>query len=140
MAMKDFKYYSDNPVKFPSKENYQVVYVYDAGACIFAGSMAEYKTSYHGSESQNAVEQIVIDQYAYDKAKAAYNAAYNSAIIRLAEEFKHDLFQEFGDGFDKPTLNSMFNYAQDRGRSEGHKAVYDCFSDLVDVFTGRYGL
>ena len=94
--MKPFDYYSKQQTLYPHKKDYTTFYVYDKGACIAeekSGLVTSSTTKSHLSQKYpNAVIQEVLDKEAYE----AHNKEYCDERAKLHQEFKNDLFEEFG--------------------------------------------
>jgi hypothetical protein len=57
---------------------------------------------------------------------------YNTEENLLHQEFKNDLFEEFGVT-DNPKKELLFDKAWDDGHYAGYSEVYNCFEGLVDL-------
>lgn len=124
--MKPFNYYSTNTISYPNKKDYITIFVYDKGKCLYEGNdksktklMAEYP---------GAVIQEVLDEVTYKEHRKLYDAEAG----RLHQEFKEDLFKEFGMS-DHPKREKIFSYAWEEGHSCGLEDVYNVFADIVEL-------
>jgi hypothetical protein len=124
--MKPFNYYSKSEVLYPSKTYYVTLYAYDKGAVVWSGAYREKSKCDLKKEYPNAVIQEVLDEYAYQD----HLRRYHEESRRLHEEFKSDLYAEFGVS-DHPKRDKVFNLAREYGRESGHENVYNYFADLV---------
>lgn len=127
--MKPFEYYSNVSIKYESSKKYITYYVYHKGDCIFQGSVEEYNKAMD-SFPKNAIIQKVYDRVNHRNSLSEYN----KKLSMLKEEFKADLFKEFGVS-NNPKRDLCFERAYDIGHSFGYSEVYNVFSDLVDLIT-----
>jgi hypothetical protein len=126
--MKDFSYYSNrDPV--PSKTNFTTYHVYNNGEVIFSGTKAEYDEFNKNSITYSkALVEKVVDEEKYKEARLLYNRA----SADRSEEFKNDLFVEFGVE-DNPKREQCYGIAYDMGHSNGFSEVYNYFDQLVEL-------
>ena len=130
--MKPFDYYSKPQTLYPHKQDYITYYVYDKGACILeekSGPVTGSITKSHLNQKYpNAVIQEVFDEVAYK----AHQKQYAEETHKLEEEFKNDLFGEYGVR-DNPKRFKCFELAWEHGHSSGHSEVYNYFGDFVEL-------
>jgi hypothetical protein len=126
--MKDFSHYTTrDPV--PSKTNFTTYYVYNSGEVIFSGTKPEYDEFNKNSITYSrALVEKVVDEEKYKEARLLYNRAE----AYLAEEFKNDLFVEFGVE-NNPKREQCYGIAYDIGHSGGFSEVYTYFDQLVGL-------
>lgn len=122
--MKDFEYYSTNPIKYPNKIDYTKTYIYNEGK-VLDKIWGEVDLTEYPKES---VVQRILDTKAYYKEVDEYNKEKK----RLYNEFKKDLFEEFGVE-DNPKKNRAFEIAWDRGNTEGFYSVYNHFVEIIEL-------
>jgi hypothetical protein len=126
--MKPFDYYSKPQTLYPNKKDYITFYAYDKGECL------DIRPNFYTSKKQvegdypNAVIQEVLDKEAYE----AHRKEYNDESAKLHQEFKNDLFEEFGVS-DNPKRNKCFDLAWEHGHPSGYEEVYNYFGDFVDL-------
>lgn len=128
--MKPFEYYSDNTEVYPDRREYTGVFVYDKGSLVWSGSLKEYGITL-GSLKQkypNYVIQKILNEEAYKEQRTKWNVEN----ARLHNEFKEDIFEEFGFQ-DHPKRERVFELAWDRGHSSGFSEVYLVFEELVEL-------
>lgn len=124
--MKSFEYYSQNTkTNYPNKSDYIIVYVYNKGRLIWEGSPESFEKKIF---DKDVVTQRVVDILPYKK----HLQEYNKEQSELHEEFKRDLFEEFGVT-NHPKVHKMFNYAWEQGHAYGFSDVHSCFSDIVEL-------
>ena len=124
--MKPFDYYSVRNVLWPNKRDYITLHVYDKGICLYQGrdkTKSELKTQY-----PDAVIQEVFDEESYKE----HRKLFDDESGRLHQEFKEDLFTEFGMS-KHPKREKIFNYAWEEGHACGLEDVYGVFSDIVEL-------
>jgi hypothetical protein len=126
--MKRFEYYSRPKVTYPKKTDYITLYVYDRGVLLWSGPHYEKSKGDLKQEYPKAVIQEVFDENPYKEHRRKYDEELN----RLHEEFKSDLYAEFGVS-DNPKRGRLFNIAWDHAHSDGYSQVYEYFADLVDL-------
>lgn len=130
--MKPFEYYSKPQTLYPNKKDYTTFYVYDKGECICeekSGSATGSITKSHLNQKYpNAVIQEVLGEDAYK----AHRKEYDAESAKLHQEFKNDLFEEFGVS-DNPKRFKCFDLAWEHGHSSGYEEVYNYFCDFVDL-------
>lgn len=124
--MKPFDYYCKPQILYPQKLGYTTLYVYDKGVVVYSGAYREKSKGDLKKEYPNAVIQEVLDENSYQE----HRRQYNEESFRLHEEFKSDLYAEFGVS-DHPKRDRAFEIAWDHGHANGLRDVYDCFEDLV---------
>jgi hypothetical protein len=127
--MKPFSYYSPS-TQSPSKGDYRVIYLYDKGEVIWKG---RFKDDEHGyldtvRKYPEAVKQNTVDGEAYRQARIAHQKEVN----RLFEEFKNDLFEEFGVA-GNPKRWQCFEIANDWSNGSGKEGIYEKFEILVEL-------
>jgi hypothetical protein len=76
----------------------------------------------------NAVIQEVFDDLLY----RADMKHYNEERLKLEEEFKQDLFEEFGVT-DNPKREKAYAYAWEHGHANGFSEVYNVFDGIVEL-------
>lgn len=128
--MKPFDYYSQNPIPYPSKQNYATTYLYDSGWVVWKGNLPGDKEGYESARKAypNSVTQVTLDEEAYRQARAAYQREND----RLFKELKNDLFEEFGVA-DNPKRFQCFEIAKDWGSGSGMQGIYERFEILVEL-------
>lgn len=124
--MKDFAYYSTPPIPYPNKRDYITLYAYDNGMCLYRGN--DYTRKQLEDTHSTAVVQEVFEKLLYK----ADLERYNECIQELTDEFKKDLFEEFGVT-DNPKRERAYAYAWDKGHASGLGEVYNEFSDIVEL-------
>ena len=124
--MKPFEYYSQHPKKtYPNKSDYTTVYVYNKGRLIWEGSPESFEKQVF---KEDVVRQKVVNYTDYHNKIQEYNKEKS----KLHEEFRKDLFEEFGVT-NHPKAPNVYEYAYDRGHAYGFSGVYDEFSDIVEL-------
>lgn len=130
--MKPFEYYSKPQTPYPHRSDYITYYVYDMGSCIAeekSGSVTGSITKSHLKQKYpNAVIQEVLGEDAYK----AHRKEYDAESAKLRQEFKNDLFDEFGVN-DNPKKDRCFDLAWEHGHPSGHEEVYNYFGDFVEL-------
>jgi len=129
--MKDFSYYSNTDLKVlaPLKANFTTYYVYNNGVVIFSGTKTEYEEFNKNSITYSrALVQKVVDEEKYKEALRLYR----STVAEREEEFKKDLFVEFGVE-DNPKREQCYEIAYNMGKSNGFSEVYCCFDEIVGL-------
>ena len=130
MGLKNFDYYSKNPLAYPNKEDFGRVFVYHKGKVIVNGvkredipdiDMVKYRSAGYTVENE-------FDKEGYRKAQRAYRAETS----RLEEEFKTDLFDEHGVT-DHPKAQKVFALAWEHGHSAGYSEIAIYFDDFVEL-------
>ena len=124
--MKDFKYYKTVNVPYPSRDEFVTVFVYSQGHVLWTGPLGEYKNM--TDRFQNCVIEKVLNEGGMRAARIAYGAEAS----RLEQEFKADLFEEYGVT-GNPKANKCFSIAYDYGHPYGHSEIASHFETLVDL-------
>jgi hypothetical protein len=122
--MKPFEYYSKLQVSYPNRMDYITLYVYDKGILLWSGPHYKKSKADLKEEYPNAIIQEVLDNDSYLKHRDEYAKEKN----RLHEEFKSDLYADFGVS-DNPKRDKAFKLAWEHAPALGD--VYDYFADLV---------
>lgn len=142
--MKDFAYYSENPLPYPKKENHAAFYLYQRGAVILSGVPPTEVIRYLGQDpavgkySFGTLEQVAkslgytLEISNGDEAFKAAKQRYAAEASRLHKEFANDLFVEHGVE-DHPGRNAMFDYAWNESHSSGYSEVADTFDKIVTL-------
>jgi len=127
--MKPFSYYSPSTPS-PNKRNYEVIYLYDKGEVVWKGRFKEDERGYLDTlrKYPEAVKQVIVDKEAYRKARVAHQKEAN----RLYDEFKNDIFEEFGVA-DNPKRWQCFEIASDWNNGSDKEGIYNKFEILVDL-------
>ena len=124
--MKPFEYYSQHPkTTYPNKSDYTIVYVYDRGQLIWEGNSESFKKQVF---KEDVATQKIVDNVEYKK----HLQEYHKEESKLHEEFRRDLFEEFGVT-DHPKADKMYGYAWEKGHAYGFSEVYSYFSDIVEL-------
>ena len=123
--MKDFDYYSINPLPYPSKGKFTTVYGYRKGKLVFEHP---YNIYVQTDPDRDITIERDFDQVAYREAMDAYN----TEARKLNEEFMTDLFEEFGVQ-NNPKRHRAYDLAYEYGHSAGYPEIYSHFCDLVDL-------
>ena len=123
--MKDFEYYSDNPLPYPSKSRFTTIYGYRKGKLLFEHPHDLYV-------ELNADKDVTIERDFDIVAWRAAMDAYATETRKLNEEFMTDLFEEFGVQ-DNPKRFRAYDLAYEYGHSAGYHEIYSHFCDLVDL-------
>jgi hypothetical protein len=125
--MKPFYYYQTTTLSHPHKNDYTIYYVYHKGEKIWEGSYEDYKNNSDIPFPQGFVFEKYVNEEAYKEDLRNYNLEIN----KLRQEFKNDLFEEFGVT-DNPKREKCFQLAVDY-RSSNLENVYEAFADFVDL-------
>jgi phosphomannomutase len=126
--MKPFDYYSKPQTLYPNKKDYITSYVYDKGVVLWSGPTWEKNKAELKEEYPNALIQEVLDEEGYK----AHQKQYGEETHKLQDEFRKDLFEEFGV-MENPKRNKAFYYAWDKGHSAGYSQVHSVFSEIVEL-------
>jgi hypothetical protein len=129
--MKDFSYYSnpDHNVRNPLKSDFTTYHVYNNGEVIFSGTKTEYDEFNKNSITYSrALVQKAVDEDSYKEALHLYR----SICAERAEDFKNDLFLEFGVEYN-PKREQCYEIAYNMGHSSGFSEVYNCFDKIVGL-------
>lgn len=126
--MKPFDYYSKPQTSYPNKKDYITSYVYDKGVVLWSGPTWEKDKAELKEEYPNAVIQEVLDE----EACKAHLKQYDTESAKLHEEFKNDLFEDYGVT-NNPKRFKCFELAWEHGHSLGHLEVYNYFRDFVEL-------
>jgi len=124
--MKPLCYYQTTSVSIPRKDDYMTIYYYRRGV------MVGVKRQFEEGDFQppkNCVEERVLDELSYN----SHMKLYNEENIRLQEEFRDDLLEEY-EMTNHPQATKIFNKAWDMGCSMGYREVQEYFEDLVELF------
>lgn len=126
--MKSFDYYANVPVHYPNRKDYNRYHVF-LGPTIIGENLTLTEAnlmvvSHPGAQS---VAFFMQDEY------RAHLDEFKKASYHLEQEFKQDLFDEFGVTADNPKVEKAFALAWERGHSDGFRAVVDEFSELVEL-------
>lgn len=124
--MKDYEYYSNVPVEFPERDDYTTCYLYSKGKVIYKGNIKEIRKKY--KNSSNMVTEKDFDRDAYTAARKKYSDAQN----KLVEEFKNDLFEEYGVE-NNPKREKCYALAWEHGNSSGFSNIDMYFSEFVEL-------
>jgi len=124
--MKDFNYYSTNPVPFPKKTEYTYYYVYSKGKLIWEGNSDSYREKY--PTGHNLPTERSFDKDAWQISMDKYRAEER----RLINEFTQDLYEEFGVE-DNPKRDICFQLAWEHGHASGFYEVHSHFQEFVQL-------
>ena len=124
--MKDFEYYRTNPVPYRNSSYFTTYFVYSKGKVIFEGNYEQYKGNVPFPE--RALTEKIVDE----EKLAKHQQDYRKEEHRLYNEFKSDLFEEFGVE-NNPKREKAFSLAWEYGRSSGYEEVYGYFDELVEL-------
>jgi hypothetical protein len=113
-------------VSIPRKDDYMTIYYYRRGVMV---GMKVGKIDEDFQPPKNCVEERVLDELSYN----SHMKLYNEENIRLQEEFRNDLLEEYGMA-GHPQATKIFNKAWDMGCSLGYLEVQEYFEDLVELF------
>lgn len=125
--MKPFNHYQNSTIPHPHKDDYTTYYVYHKGEKIWEGSYSEYKNNSDVPFPKGFVFEKFVDEEAYKEHLRKYNLEIN----KLRQEFKDDLFEEFGVT-DNPKREKCFQLVVDYS-TICLKDVYEAFADFVDL-------
>jgi hypothetical protein len=123
--MKPHSYYQTTSVSIPKKDDYMTIYYYRNG--VMVGMKKQFDTDF--VPPSNCVEEKVLDDTSYN----AHMNHYNEERVRLQEEFRRDLIEEYGMT-GHPKADKLFNKSWDMGCSLGYEAVQEFFEDIVELF------
>lgn len=128
--MKPFEYYQTTRLSYPDKSQLTTVYAYKGDSLQWQGNYNEYKKLIKEDCNKLTlwVTETVLDKDAYNKQIKDYN----NELRALEEEFKQDLFKEFGVE-NNPKRERCYNLAYEEGHGYGLSTVYDKFEDLVEL-------
>ena len=119
--MKDFNYYSENKLDYPS---WKV-----SCSCGKHISKSKNLNTKFCSDCGTNIEDIYNTEN--EKHKKAIKD-YNNESSKRHNEFIEDLFEEF-DVENNEKRYKCFSIAWDRGHSYGYYEVYNCFQELVEL-------
>lgn len=119
--MKDQEYYTNVPVKYPSKKDYETTYYYKNGKLV--GKFPDVLDS-----KDYSVKEVLLDDVAYRQALIDYTKA--SSLLH--QEFRDDLLEHLGIT-DHPKAGLLFDKAWERGHSDGLYYVVQVAEDLVEL-------
>jgi hypothetical protein len=127
--MKDFKYYNDAG-PYPHKSDFEKVFVYKSGEVLVYGLPVDNFTDEMRKQfkQDDAFITHELDREGFQAQKAAYQERTNE----LQEEFKRDLFEEFGVT-NNPKADQLYGICFMRNHSGGYSDVMSIFSDFVDL-------
>jgi hypothetical protein len=128
--MKPFDYYSNNTEVYPERREYTGVFVYDKGKLIWQGSLNVYSQVLESLKRNHP--NYVIQKFVHEDAYKEQRTKWNIENTRLYNEFKRDLFEEFGVE-NHPKREIVFEMAWERAHSSGYYEVYLAFEDLVEL-------
>ena len=124
--MKPFDYYETVDVPKAVESAFRTYLVRGKGGTLWQGkgvSLTEVQKLFPDRRIESS-----LDREAWDNAVVAYC----DAADKREEEFKRDLFEEFGVT-DNPKKDRCYTIAYERGHSSGFSEVYSEFSDLVEL-------
>jgi hypothetical protein len=127
LTMKAYDYYTNNPVPYPSKKAFKRYNVFDRDTVLGLG-LAQDELSKIVLEHPNAT----VSSYSLDEEYKEQLKAYRDGEHILLEEFKADLFEEFGVT-GNPKADKAYHIAWEHGHSSGLSEIYSFFSDLVEL-------
>jgi hypothetical protein len=125
--MKPFDYYGTVDVPYPVESAFRTFLVGGKGGGTLWQGKGVSLTEVQKLFPDKCIESS-LDREAYDKAVVAYC----DAVDKKVEEFKRDLFEEFGVT-DNPKKDRCYTIAHEEGHSSGFSEVYSEFSDLVEL-------
>jgi hypothetical protein len=123
--MKPHSYYQTTSVSIPKKDDYMTIYYYRKG--VMVGMKRQFDLDF--IPPSNCVEEKVLDEISYN----AHMKHYEEERVRLQEEFRKDLIEEYGMT-GHPKADKLFNKSWDMGSSGGYEEIELYFQDLVELF------
>lgn len=134
--MKPFHhYYLEATKEPPAKEDFNTVFAYDEGYCIFKGSKSEYDKDYQMLKAlyPKAVTQYSCDELGYELSVAVHEQDIETAF----EKFKEDLFNENAvvESLPLSLKNYLYEKAVEMAPTDVFQpeAIYKTFMHLIDV-------
>jgi len=125
--MKDFSYYTNVSVRWPSKPDYRRYNVF-LGHKVLGTGLAKDEADVLVQQNKGAE----MSSYFLEEDYNAQRKAYTQEETRLHAEFDQDVFEEFGV-VGHPKAAKAMSLAWDRGHSEGFDRVYEEFAELVEL-------
>jgi hypothetical protein len=125
--MKAYDYYTSNPVPYPRKQCFKRYNVFDRDKVLGLG-LTQDEMGKMIEEHPNAT----VSSYDLDEEFKSQMKAYRDGELALLEEFKADLFEEFGVT-GNPKADKAYHIAWEHGHSSGFSEIYNFFSDLVEL-------
>ena len=125
--MKDFSYYQNVSVKWPSKPDYRRYNVF-LGPKVLGTGLTKDEANVLAEQNKGA-ETV---SYSLEEEYNNQRRAYHEEERRLQAEFEQDVFEEF-DVVGHPKAAKVMSLAWDRGHSEGFYRVYEEFAELVEL-------
>lgn len=125
--MKAYDYYTNNPVPYPSKKDFKRYNVFDRDTVLGLGLTQELMGKLI-EEHPNAT----VSAYNLDEEYKKQVKDYQDYERTLLEEFKADLFEDFGVT-GNPKADKAYHIAWEHGHSSGLSEIYSFFSDLVEL-------
>jgi len=123
--MKPFSYYQETSVSIPKKDDYMTIYYYKKG--VMVGMKRQFGDDF--VPPKGCVEEKVLDEVSFN----AHMKHYDEERIRLQEEFRRDLIEEYSMT-NHPKANKIFDKSWDMGISSGLQEVEYYFQDLIGLF------
>jgi hypothetical protein len=125
--MKAYDYYANNPVPYPSKKDFKRYNVFDRDTVLGLGLTQELMGKLI-EEHPNAT----VSAYNLDEEYKKQVKDYQDYERTLLEEFKADLFEDFGVT-GNPKADKAYHIAWEHGHSCGLSEIYSFFSDVVEL-------
>lgn len=142
----DFEKYNIKPEEatYPRRDDYFRYTLYRKGAVLCAeasisevsATVPELSEASTRSELERACTKhgILFEQDILNEEYRAAVSAYNQITAEKGEQFRKDLFEEFGVT-GHPQADIVYRKAWDHGHSAGYSEVYNVFADLVEIIT-----
>lgn len=117
-----------NPVFYPRRDNFSVVYAYAAGECLFKGTKEEYRGWAEKNKSVSHSRAVEIDEESFQEQKRLWNKAEKERL----DKFKVDALAHVGL-LNHPKADKVYAYAyqQNDGSLESIVNMLDDLAELI---------
>ncbi len=130
--MKPWEYYQTVSVPYPSKGEHTDVYVILKKKVLWEGKGDTEGLNKTLDDLKKAHPEATVVKEFNKETYFESQKAYNKESGKLLDEFRKDLFEEFGVT-DHPKVDRVYQIAWEKGHAHGLSEVYIEFSDIVEL-------